>query len=54
MVGHEREWEMGRRMEKEDWQWRGWWVKEMVGHEREWEKGRWKEKEDWQLRGWWL
>ena len=32
MVGPEREWEMGRRMEKEDCQWRGWWLlEEKVG-----------------------
>ena len=25
-VGHEREWDKGRKMEKEGWQWRGWWL----------------------------
>ena len=35
-VGHERECEEGRQMEKEDLQWRGWWLLEEVRNEREW------------------
>ena len=32
----ERGWDVGRWVEEEDWQWRGWWLLEEVRNEREW------------------
>ena len=54
-VGNEREWEKGRWMMKEVWQWKGWWLlEEVIRDEREWYVRRWMGKEDWQWRGRWL